>query len=35
MAGGAGVGIIVGVLLAYCVKVGAAILAAWGGFALG
>lgn len=35
MAGGAGIGIIVGALLAYCVKVGAAILAGWGGFALG
>lgn len=35
MGGGAAVGVIVGVLLASCVKVGAAILAAWGGFALG
>lgn len=35
MAGGAVAGIIVGLLLAYCVKVGAAVLAAWGGFALG
>lgn len=35
MGGGAVVGIIVGCLLAYCVKVGAAILAGWGGFALG
>lgn len=35
MGGGAVVGIIVGALLAKCVKVGAAILAGWGGFALG
>jgi len=35
MGGGAIIGCIVGALLAYCVKVGAAILAAWGGFALG
>lgn len=35
MGGGAAVGVIVGVLLAACVKVGAALLAAWGGFALG
>lgn len=35
MGGGAIVGIVVGCLLAYCVKVGAAILAGWGGFALG
>lgn len=35
MAGGAAVGLIVGALLAKFVKVGAAVLAAWGGFALG
>lgn len=35
MAGGAVAGIIFGVLLAKFIKVGAAILAAWGGFALG
>jgi hypothetical protein len=35
MGGGAVVGIIVGLLLAKCVKVGAAILAGWGGFAVG
>lgn len=35
MAGGAVAGIIVGCLLAKFVKMGAAILAAWGGFALG
>jgi hypothetical protein len=35
MGGGAVIGVIVGVLLAKCVKVGAAILAGWGGFALG
>ena len=35
MAGGAVAGIIFGLLLARCVKVGGAILAAWGGFAIG
>jgi hypothetical protein len=35
MAGGAAVGLIVGGLLAKFVKVGAAVLAAWGGFAVG
>lgn len=35
MAGGAAVGVVCGVIMAKFVKVGGAILAAWGGFALG
>ena len=35
MAGGAAVGLVVGALLAKFVRVGAAILEAWGGFAVG